>query len=110
MGNWRRRVFDPATSSVGKPEATVHNLRDTAATFALRDGATVNQVALMLGHVHRNGQPNPTMTLRRYAGILASMEEGLEQRQQEHFVSVRSSVSETCHETPADVIPMASGR
>ena len=55
-------------------------------------------------------QPNPTMTLRRYAGILASMEEGLEQRQQEHFVSVRSSVSETCHETPADVIPMASGR
>jgi hypothetical protein len=38
--NWRRDVFDPAVEAQGL-EITPHNLRDTAASLAIQEGASV---------------------------------------------------------------------
>lgn len=61
--NWRRRIFDPACSSLGLA-ITPHNLRDTAASLAIAAGASVVAVARLLGH------EDASTTLRHYAGLL----------------------------------------
>jgi len=47
--NWRRDVFDSAVEALGL-EITPHNLRDTAASLAIQEGASVVAVARLLGH------------------------------------------------------------
>jgi integrase len=67
--NLRRRAFGPAVREAGLDEnLTPHDLRDTAATLAFANGATVKEVSLMLGH------RNASVTLNRYTGSLTSQE------------------------------------
>jgi integrase len=49
-GNFRRRSFDPAATSVGLPDLTPHDLRHTAASLLVACGAHVKAVQRMLGH------------------------------------------------------------
>lgn len=60
--NWRRDVFDPAVEALGL-EITPHNLRDTAASLAIQEGASVVAVARLLGH------ESAATTLNHYAGL-----------------------------------------
>jgi hypothetical protein len=47
--NWRRDAFDSAVEALGL-KITPHNLRDTAASLAIQEGASVVAVARLLGH------------------------------------------------------------
>ncbi len=73
--NYRKRVFYVAVRDAGlDSELSPHDLRDTAATLAFAEGATVKEVADMLGHA------NPSITLRRYTGVLESMKARTDER------------------------------
>jgi integrase len=48
--NFRRRVFDRAAEAVGLFGLTPHELRHTAASLAVAEGANVKAVQRMLGH------------------------------------------------------------
>jgi len=50
LGNWRRRVFDPACRAARLVDVTPHDLRHTAASLAIASGANVKAVQQMLGH------------------------------------------------------------
>ncbi|MHA3838258.1 tyrosine-type recombinase/integrase [Terrabacter sp. AAH1] len=63
LGNWRRRVFDPACRAAGVIDVTPHDLRHTAASLAIASGANVKAVQQMLGHA------SAAMTLDVYAGL-----------------------------------------
>ena len=63
MGNWRRRVFDPAARAIGRTDIHPHDLRHTAASLAIKAGANVKAVQQMLGHA------SAAMTLDVYAGL-----------------------------------------
>jgi integrase len=60
--NWRRDVFDSAVEALGL-RITPHNLRDTAASLAIQEGASVVAVARLLGH------ESAATTLNHYAGL-----------------------------------------
>jgi integrase len=60
--NWRRDVFDQAVAALGL-NITPHNLRDTAASLAIQEGASVVAVARLLGH------ESAATTLNHYAGF-----------------------------------------
>jgi integrase len=60
--NWRRDVFDSAVEAQGLG-ITPHNLRDTAASLAIQEGASVVAVARLLGH------ESAATTLNHYAGL-----------------------------------------
>ena len=59
---WRRDVFDSAVAAQGLG-ITPHNLRDTAASPAIQEGASVVAVARLLGH------ESAATTLNHYAGL-----------------------------------------
>jgi integrase len=59
--NWRRGVFDSAVESLGL-KITPHNLRDTAASLAIQEGASNVAVAHLLGE-------EAATTLNHYAGL-----------------------------------------
>ena len=61
--NFRHRFFDPAVARAGLAPLTPHDLRDTAASLAVRAGASVKAVQRMLGHA------SAAMTLDVYAGL-----------------------------------------
>jgi integrase len=61
--NFRRRVFDHAAEAVGLPDLTPHELRHTAASLAVAEGANVKAVQRMLGHA------SAAMTLDVYADL-----------------------------------------
>lgn len=61
--NFRRRVFDRAAASVGLAGLTPHELRHTAASLAVAEGANVKAVQRMLGHA------SAAMTLDVYADL-----------------------------------------
>lgn len=64
LSNWRQREFYPARDSLGLPGIlTPHKLRHTAASLAIREGATVLSVQKLLGH------SSPTETLNTYAKL-----------------------------------------
>lgn len=48
--NWRRDGFNAATVTVGVPGLTPHELCHTAASLAIRSGASIKVVQAMLGH------------------------------------------------------------
>jgi integrase len=60
--NWRRDVFDSAVEALGLKIAP-HNLRDTGASLAIQEGASVVAVARLLGH------ESAETTLNHYAGL-----------------------------------------
>ncbi|MCH9701920.1 MAG: site-specific integrase, partial [Actinomycetia bacterium] len=60
--NFRRDVFDDAVAALGL-NITPHNLRDTAASLAIRAGASVVAVSRLLGH------ESAATTLNHYAGL-----------------------------------------
>ncbi len=61
--NFRRRVFDRAAEAVGLAGLTPHELRHTAASLAVAEGANVKAVQRMLGHA------SAAMTLDVYADL-----------------------------------------
>lgn len=63
LGNWRRRVWDPAVAEAGLVGLTPHDLRHTAASLAIASGASVKHVQRMLGH------KDAAMTLNVYASL-----------------------------------------
>jgi integrase len=60
--NFRRDVFDDAVARLGI-QITPHNLRDTAASLAIKAGASVVAVSRLLGH------ESAATTLNHYAGL-----------------------------------------
>jgi integrase len=62
-GNFRRRVFDRAAELVGLAGLKPHELRHTAASLAVAEGANVKAVQRMLGHA------SAAMTLDVYADL-----------------------------------------
>ncbi len=63
LGNWRRRVWDPAVVAAGLVGLTPHDLRHTAASLTIASGASVKHVQRMLGH------KDASMTLNVYASL-----------------------------------------
>jgi integrase len=61
--NFRRRAFDRAATEVGLKGLTPHELRHTAASLAVAEGANVKAVQRMLGHA------SAAMTLDVYADL-----------------------------------------
>lgn len=63
--NWSKRVFHPALASLGTdfPQITPHSLRHTAASLAIKEGADIKVLQLMLGHA------NAVMTLNQYGHL-----------------------------------------
>lgn len=59
--NFRSRIFVPAKEKAKIPKITIHDLRHTAASIAISNGADVTSVARMLGH------SDTSMTLKRYS-------------------------------------------
>jgi integrase len=63
VGNFRRRVFEPAARTAGVDGLVPHELRHTAASLAIAAGASVKGVQAMLGHA------SATLTLDRYGHL-----------------------------------------
>jgi integrase len=59
--NFRRRIFNPAITRSGVPKITIHDLRHTAASLAISNGANIKVVSRLLGHA------DASMTLRVYS-------------------------------------------
>jgi integrase len=103
--NWKRRVFDPAAkrATLTPTPLRVHDLRHTAASFAIASGASVKAVQRQLGH------RSATLTLDRYAHLwpdeLDALGDGLERlRTPAPADSLRTP------ETDATVIPLETRR
>lgn len=82
IGNARRDWFDPAARSAGLDGITPHEMRHTAASLAVKAGASVLALQRMLGH------DKPSTTLDVYADLF---DEDLDQVA-ERLDSVRSAV------------------
>jgi integrase len=61
--NFTRRVFHPALQRAGVRKIRVHDLRHTAASIAISEGATPNMVQELLGH------SDSQITMRIYAHV-----------------------------------------
>ena len=70
-------------------DLTPHDLRDAAATLAFQAGASVKEVANVLGHA------NPAITLRTYTGVLDSMSEATDDRLGAAFRDAKFTVVNT---------------
>jgi integrase len=72
--NFRRDVFDRASTAAGLDGLTPHELRHTAASRAVASGASVKGVQRMLGHA------SAAMTLDVYAGLFEDDLDGVADR------------------------------
>jgi integrase len=79
LNNFRRRVFAPAASAIGKPDLVPHDLRDTAASLAISTGASIKAVQRMLGHA------SAAMTLDTYGSLFEEDLEALANRLEKRF-------------------------
>jgi integrase len=92
--NWKHRVFDRAAAraQLTPPALRVHDLRHSAASFAISSGASVKAVQRQLGH------RSATTTLDRYAHLwpdeLDALGDGLER--------LRAAVPADSVRTPAE--------
>jgi integrase len=68
LGNWRRRVWDPAVVAAGLVGPTPHDLRHTAASLTIASGASVKHVQRMLGHKDASMMLNVRVTVRGRPG------------------------------------------
>jgi len=68
LGNWRKRVFTPAKTAAGTPDATPYTLRHSFASLLIWEGRPITYVAAQLGH-------SPAMTLRTYAHVFEEFED-----------------------------------
>ncbi len=59
--------FERVVGALDLPRLSVHGLRHTAATLAIRRGVPIPTVAQMLGHA------NPSITLETYAHVIERM-------------------------------------
>jgi site-specific recombinase XerD len=59
--NFRSRIYDPAVAKAGLSKITIHDLRHTAASIAINNGAKITSVSNMLGH------SDISMTLKVYS-------------------------------------------
>lgn len=94
--NFRRRVFDPAATSVGLAGLTPHELRHTAASLAVAAGANVKAVQRMLGHA------SAAMTLDVYAGLFGDDLDAVAERMDE----ARSQILADSVRTQGRVVPI----
>jgi integrase len=78
VGNYRRRSFNTAASSVGLDGLTPHELRHTAASLAIASGASVKGVQSMLGHA------SATLTLDRYGHLFGDELDAIADRLDTH--------------------------
>ena len=60
--NWRRRVFKPAVTEVGVPDARPYDLRHSYVSLLIAEGTNPIEVARQAGH-------SPTMTLDTYGHV-----------------------------------------
>ena len=63
VNNFRDRIFKPGLRRAGLGDMRIHELRHTAASIAVANGANVNAIQRMLGHA------SAQMTLDVYAGL-----------------------------------------
>jgi integrase len=96
VGNFRRGCFDAAATSVGLEGLTPHELRHTAASLAIRAGATVKAVQGMLGHA------SAAMTLDRYGHLFDDELDAVAER-----LDTAAGVSGVC--PPAEVVEPPTG-
>jgi integrase len=75
--NFRTRVLLPGIKNAGVPKVTLNDLRHTAASIAISNGADITSVARMLGH------SDTSMTLKRYSHFYDSNMLKLSQRMNE---------------------------
>jgi site-specific recombinase XerD len=62
--NFSRRVWKPALDKAGiEKYVTIHDLRGTAASWLIHRGATIKELAKMLGHA------DASVTLNRYGHL-----------------------------------------
>ncbi|MEE8376035.1 MAG: tyrosine-type recombinase/integrase, partial [Acidimicrobiia bacterium] len=84
--NWRIRVWKPACEASGMPEGLrIHDLRHTAASLAVSQGANVKAVQRMLGH------STASQTLDRYSHLFTEDLEALADRLDEAFSQQNAS-------------------
>jgi integrase len=76
--NWRSRTWSKAVVAAGLAPLTPHDLRHTAASFWIADGADLVQVAERLGHATLS-------SVRIYAHLLPERDEALRKRQNKRF-------------------------
>lgn len=61
---WRAKWFAPAVQETGLGDVRPHDLRHTAASLAIANGALILDVSRMLGH------ESPAFTLRIYGHLV----------------------------------------
>jgi integrase len=91
--NFRRDVFDAASTAAGLECLTPHELRHTAASLAVSAGANVKAVQRMLGHA------SAAMTLDVYSGLFDDDLDGVAER-----LDAGARVYSMC--TDAPVLPL----
>jgi integrase len=62
-----RPMADACKQAKIKPAVGFHALRHTYASLSVKSGAPLHAVALALGHVSKDGQPDVRMVTRHYA-------------------------------------------
>jgi integrase len=79
LNAFRKRIFAPASTVIGKPDLVPHDLRDTAASLAISSGASIKAVQRMLGHA------SAAMTLDTYGSLFEEDLEALADRLEERY-------------------------
>lgn len=72
------RTLHKHLEEAGLPRVRFHDLRDTAATLAIKHGTPISVIAKMLGHA------DPALTLRRYSHVLDDMEDATADRMDDY--------------------------
>lgn len=104
LDNWRRRVFDPAVRVADLAGVSPHDLRHTAASLAVATGATVMDVANMLGHA------SPSMTLDVYSHLFQEDAERLADRLDQAHEQHKSRADVGATWAPAEVTSIEEKR
>ncbi len=93
-GNARRDWFDPAVKKAGLGNLTPHELRHTAASLAVKAGASVLALQRMLGH------DKPSTTLDVYADLFDEDLDEVSARLSSHRSKILKDLLKTSEETP----------
>ena len=96
LGNWRRNRFDRAAKAAGVEGLTPHELRHTAASLAIRAGASVKAVQSMLGH------SSATITLDRYGHLFEDEYGDVQARMASTYAGAQPVAQAVAQEDAAD--------